>query len=367
MKRTTSIVDREGYFKEFKYTTEVVKPYLIGYLKRIKKSNQGLYDSIMYFSSARVDKMTLLQKPFITRLVYQACGGDNWEKYAPIFALTELLNISSYQANLSLDGKKEITSKQQRGNQFISAMITRELIDMELHCLDGLVNSSTQQKLSSCFSTSNMAIYEGQYLDSFFLKIDTYDFTSFDKYVEDYVLRCTNLSGVFTQQSALIGAILADASESYLVAVQRFGLKFGTALHMLNDLSDIIPQSLVNDTTLKKAQDQFSDLRNGKLTAPIAYSLFCKRMTRDRNILMGVGTSNLSLQKQKAICEMLTDNGSIQFARSLISKLRKEAKYELHLLDKSKYRDFLSILCSQLKSNKYYYSLRRFNGPERLR
>jgi hypothetical protein len=101
-------MDKNIYFSHMRETTEKVFPVIIRYAEKIREINYDLYKTVMFFIDKRRQK--LLLKPFLLRLSYEICGGNEWEEIIPACAAFELLNISSYQANSSFDNKVGILS-----------------------------------------------------------------------------------------------------------------------------------------------------------------------------------------------------------------------------------------------------------------
>jgi len=96
-------MNRLEYFEELRKTSDAIKPSIEKYFAGFYQKHGGIYRSILYLVSERIKKNTLLLKPFLVRLSYEVSGGKSLERILPICAAAELINISSYQANLSFD------------------------------------------------------------------------------------------------------------------------------------------------------------------------------------------------------------------------------------------------------------------------
>src|SRR2546430_15634625 len=81
-----------------------------------------------------------------------------------------------------------------------------------------------------------------------------------------------------------LGAFLNEATPTVIAAMRTFGLKFGTAFQIYDDVLDLAGDENTAGKTLG------SDLRKGKLTLPILYLLQHSEPTeRDRicEIILG--------------------------------------------------------------------------------
>ncbi len=356
-------MDRIEYFEELKKTSNTVKPIIGKYLGAISQKQEGLYANIMFLASERMKKDVLLLKPFLVRLSYEITGGKDWERIAPICAAAEIINISSYQSNLSFDGKLGQTQITDRSNQFISSMITRELASDIAYDMKGILDLAQIEKIVQSFGESNKHIYVGQYCDLNVLTWNSFQmFNDFASYIRLYTERCDNLSGVFSEQCAFIGGILSDASEEEISALKRIGRNFGIGLHIANDIGDFVPHLMVTNSSFKESSDQFNDLRHGKLTLPIMHA-FVFGNDMQRNILENIMNSHTILAEEEIkVAQLLLQTGSIAFSKNLIKAYWRKVKLMLKKFPFSRERSLLSVMLSQLRTNKYFYFFQRTNN-----
>lgn len=355
-------MDRIDYFEELKKTSNTVKPIIKKYLGAISQKQEGLYNSILFLASQRMKKDVLLLKPFLVRLSYEITGGKDWERIAPICAAAEIINISSYQSNLSFDGKFGQTQIIDRSNQFIASMITRELASDIAHKMNGILDLAQIEKIVQSFGESNKHIYIGQYYDLNVLTWDLFHiFNDFESYIRLYEKRCENLSGVFSEQCALIGGILSGAGEKEVSALKVFGMNFGIGLHIANDIGDCVPHLIIKRSSLKESRDQYADLCHGKLTLPIMHALVFGNVFQ-RHFLEDIIIKHVILEGQEAeVAELLRQTGSIAFSKHLAKIYWKKAILSLKGFPFSRERTLLSVMLSQLRTNKYFYFFRRTN------
>lgn len=201
------------------------------------------------------------------RLSYEICGGNNFNMLLPLAAAFEALNISSYQANSAFDNKVGIWSKEDKDNQFIASMISREVADKLIDKCEGVIDDSVLYKVKKCIGKSNAFIYKAQHYDLNLLTINRFkEYERKEDYLRAYNDRCYFGSGVFSGQCALAGCIAANASDDEQRAILKFAELYGTALHQINDLADYFPGE---ERQSKLYQDDFCDLNNGRLTLPL--------------------------------------------------------------------------------------------------
>ena len=356
-------MDRIDYFEEFKKTSNTVKPIIKKYLGTISQKQQGLYDTILFLASKRMEKDVLLLKPFLIRLSYEITGGKDWEMIAPICAAAEIINISSYQSNLSFDGKFGQTQLTDRSNQFIASMVTRELASDIAYDMKGILELAQIEKIVQSFGESNKHIYVGQYYDLNVLVWKSYHLLNdFESYLRLYEERCENLSGFFSEQCAFIGGILSRAGQKEVSALRTFGKNFGIGLHIANDIGDCVPRFLIKKGSLKESCDQYADLRHGKLTLPIMHAYVfgndCQRRFLE-NII-----NRHAILAEEEVAKVLLQTGAFEYSKHLAKTYWKTARLSLRRFPISRERSLLSVMLSQLRSNKYFNFFQRMSRGE---
>lgn len=353
-------MEKSEYFHEMEITGDYVKPIMKKYVLHLMRDHKDLCKQINYLCSRRLGKDALLLKPLFVRLSYEMCGGREWKKIAPMCAAAELINISSYQSNLSFDGKHKVMSEIDKNNQFIASIVTREAVHDIIRDTVKTVGNDKAERISWCFAESNRQIYVGQYYDLNVFVKESYDIhNDFQVFLKGYLKRCLWLSGIFSQQCALVGGILADANKEYLSELGSFGRNFGTGLHVINDLGDFVPSNLIRSNSLRKPYDQCSDLKQGKLTLPVMYVLKFGNIRERKNMTELLGCPNISEEDVEKVVEILHGAGAVAFTRHIAKNFWRSAKKSLEKFPACKARFLLSIMLSQLRTNKYLYALRQ--------
>lgn len=284
-----------------------------------------------------------LLKPTLFRLVYQYSGGKNFNSIKSVALAFELINISSYQANSSFDNKICAYDKEQKDLQFISSYLTREIANQLI--LELQIESQIKEQILFEFSKINENIYLAQHLDLNVLTINNYQTyqNNYSLYWKDYKQRCELGSGYFSGSCAKIASIIAnkDTQESNLL-FDIFN-KYGTLLHMINDLGDYLPNEKYRN---KPYQDNLSDFKNGRLTLPL--------------LLLLNNNSDIKLFNEDNIVPSILPY-LIQ-TKELIVADYKLLKREIKLLKRNQESDMIKILLSTIKSNKFFNILKTTNG-----
>lgn len=343
MLETSTLVNQE--------ISKVINKSFIGQSSRFK-------EDVLQFVGERMKNNAPLLKPLLLRLSYEVSGGDNWREILSACVAVELLNISSYQANAAFDSKNGKITKIQHDRSFIASMFTRELAN-ELLLKYGMQYNSASSL--NALALSYRAINIGQYIDINEISYDRLNsfLTDYDSYIELYKQRCMMLSGEFTSQCASLGARLAGASNSITNNLKHFGVVFGIGLQVVNDIGDYIPSVLGRYDTHKIYQDQFSDFRHGKITLPVYYLIQRSDIERRKILEKYLINQKISSVIEIEIFNSLLKSGSFADAIKFVKKYHNRAKVFLHNIPESKSRDLLSIMNSMLRTNKYFWIIRR--------
>ena len=352
-------LQRGDYFslmKSFTYKVQnEIKKNLVRY-----HYDKKLVETINYFFDKRFIKTCFL-KPFLVKLSYDLAGGNDYEEVLPIASAAEFINISSYQSNSSFDHKYGVFDKSQMDNQIIASIITREIADKIIS--SSKLKISLKEKIKSLYSEANYYMYYGQYYELNLLNKNNLDWnnTSLDDYKKIYLKKCDYISGIFTKNTALSGAVLVTKKNQFLDSLGNFAWYFGIGLNIINDLSDYLIADDENSIpSYKTPVDQFSDIKNGRIFLPVFY-LLKKGNDKQRNFTLDLlGNRNIvDLDRLNKLTQYLNETNAIEYTFHIAKRFFLNAKKHLHKIPKSKERDMLSIMASSIRTNKFLYKLRR--------
>lgn len=343
-------MDKERYLDLMNETSTAVFPLLEREVEEYASVDLSMFKDLSFLYEQRRGKKLL--KPTLFRLAYELCGGSDFQDVKGIAAAFEALNISSYQANAAFDNKMGMLDKEKKDCQFISSMLSREIARRLVASNSSSVPNETLAKIQECLSISNLNIYKAQYYDLELLSEAHYNqyAVSPDAFERDYHLRCFYGSGVFSGQTAKAGALAAGASEEQQEALREFGELYGTALHRINDFADFVPGPERCD---KLYQDNYSDIRNGRLTLPVYY------LRKDYKAYYDEIISILHLTGGNEVSDRITEIIAITSIPELVIKTAEaaylSAKQALDLFESTESKQLLFTMLSVLKSNKFFH------------
>lgn len=353
---------REKYFEKMKETSREVDPLIVGAIEPLKNVNEELYDFITNIPAfkKRLEKREKL-RPFLLRLAYELVGGKNWEKIAPVCASMELLNISTYIDNAVFDDKNDIADKE-KTNYIISARVIRDIAE-------DLLNQSSKRyrnRLIELLREIDKHIYIAQFED--INQLRNYEkFDSFDTYLQKYLHRCEWITGRFMENICKIGAILSNGIEEQVKDLGEIGRSIGIIVQIINDIGDFVPPEEKVYDYEKVYQDQFSDIRHGKLTLPVYYALEYGSESDKEKIRRVLGNNESNNGEMIDVVKVLVDTGAIEYAKNLAKEYTKKTKNLLKGFEKSEARDQLNILSIMSRTNKYLARIKEKFGESKVK
>ncbi|MDX9785591.1 MAG: polyprenyl synthetase family protein [Desulfobacterales bacterium] len=145
-------------------------------------------------------------------------------------------------------------------------------------------------------------------------------------------------TAILIQGACHAGALLAKAGDKQATALKTYGYHLGMAFQMADDLLDYT----ADPQTLGKAIG--ADLKEGKLTLPVIYSLAtADSADRDRMVQM-IGNKDVGMDDFITFVGLLTDYGGISYTRKKALAHVAAAKSALAGFEPLKERDLLISL-----------------------
>ncbi len=149
----------------------------------------------------------------------------------------------------------------------------------------------------------------------------------------EYMEIIRNKTAVLFQGACRISALIADASEDKESALSEYGLNFGIAFQMADDLLDY-----TSDTDVL-GKDVGADLKEGKLTLPVIYSLKSAD-SKDRAVMERIIKNNdFSVQEFEKLIKMIKAYGGISYTEKVAAEYIKNAKDALVVFNPSTTRE----------------------------
>lgn len=145
-------------------------------------------------------------------------------------------------------------------------------------------------------------------------------------------------TAVLFQGTCRAGALIADVSLIKETALSDYGFNLGIAFQMVDDLLDYT----LDTVTLGK--EVGADLKEGKLTLPVIYSLKSadeKDRTRMENIIKN---NNFSVNDFKTLIRMIDKYGGQLYTQNLATEYVQNAKEALAVFQNSKTKEVLLMI-----------------------
>jgi octaprenyl-diphosphate synthase len=142
-------------------------------------------------------------------------------------------------------------------------------------------------------------------------------------------------TAVLFQGACRISAILADADKEKESALSDFGFHIGMAFQMADDLLDYT----FDTRALGKAVG--ADLREGKLTLPVIYSLKHARPADRKKMEALIQNGDFSVENFRRLVEILKNSGGIDYTKMLAGDHVEKARQSLSIFNDSKTKNIL--------------------------
>jgi octaprenyl-diphosphate synthase len=135
-----------------------------------------------------------------------------------------------------------------------------------------------------------------------------------------------------------IGGMLAEAGEEREAALASYGLNLGICFQMVDDLLDFT----ADEKVLGKPTN--NDLREGKLTLPVIFLL--RRAGRAGAEMVSTVLADRGFQRvsREALVALARDHGALDEARALAERYAAQARADLSVFERSRYREALLAL-----------------------
>ncbi len=353
------------YFDMLRSTGEIVHKKVNEYISQTEHMNESnrlktLFEKMMILPEARKEKGVM--RSLLTQLVFDCCGGSKELDISSALASSEINNINAYLDNILLDNKKRVlnANHSEMVEKITSITITsgifREIFEKTICDLP----CSEEHKLRILKATSSAMTksYIGQELD-IELTIDKLDNIGNDQeYLSQYIRKSKLQSGYLYGLSAEIGAILANANEDSIDLAREIGETIGLGLHINNDFGDFAPLTK-GSTGFKVYQDQFADLRNGRLSLPI-FHVLRHGSEQQKNLFNKISSGQQCTEEEfNEAALAILDSGAYDLCKKISRRYENKAKTLIHKLPESESRDLLSTMSSIIRSNKFLVELKK--------
>ncbi len=203
-----------------------------------------------------------------------------------------------------------------------------------------LANLLGKQKIMDALCTATAKMSEGELIQ--LSKQGNMNITE-----EDYLKIIQGKTAILISAACRGGAIIGNASEAQENALALFGLKFGYAFQMADDILDYMAEQKEFGKNLGK------DLEEGKITLPLIYLLRSADSSETERVKEIIGAESISEKDLSDIQNMFSRHNSIEKSYERAHTLLDEAKSELDIFDDSmEKRSLLAIAEYAVKRKK---------------
>ncbi|MBI5049701.1 MAG: polyprenyl synthetase family protein [Nitrospirae bacterium] len=192
-----------------------------------------------------------------------------------------------------------------------------------------LVNSLKSQRIMDAFTTATAKMSEGELIQLYKKKqCKKGDLRCISE--EDYIRIITGKTAILMSAACKGGAVVGNASKGKEKALETFGLKFGQAFQMVDDILDY----MADEKTLGKELGK--DIEEGKVTLPLIYLLKKASQGEVEKIKSAIKTEKITKSDITYIVDLLNKYKSIEQSYKRAGDILKEAKAELDIFKDSK-------------------------------
>jgi geranylgeranyl diphosphate synthase, type I len=270
-------------------------------------------------------------RPFLCMVACQSVGGDQ-TKTLPFAAALELLHNFTLVHDDIMDNstlRRKLPTVHIKFSE-PAAILAGDLLFTKsfeaMHDLD--VDCSIFKTLNHHLIQCVIRICEGQQFD---VDFEQQKMITQEQYI-DMIMRKT---GVLFELSSMSGALIGNANEQQLNALSEYGLCLGYSFQIWDDYLDISS----NKETLGK--DIGNDIRNGKKTLIAVHGL--QNATGEHKKILDTcfGKADATDEDIQQVYTVLTQLGSIEYAKQKALEYSNKAKQLLSILPESQAKQIL--------------------------
>ncbi len=144
----------------------------------------------------------------------------------------------------------------------------------------------------------------------------------------------------------LMGGYSNGATKEQLDAIEHFGNKLGLCFQIKDDIFDYFTDDSVGKPT-------GSDLKEGKVSLPLLYALQSNSDEKNSQMKSLLLKQSLTDEEISTLIEYAKEMGGIEYAESVMLKLKDEAEQALSIFPNSNIKDVLIELLNYIISRNY--------------
>jgi octaprenyl-diphosphate synthase len=163
----------------------------------------------------------------------------------------------------------------------------------------------------------------------------------------EYIKIIERKTAVLFQGTCRSGALIAEVPLKKVNALSDYGFNLGMAFQMVDDLLDY------SGNTDVLGKEVGADLKEGKLTLPVIYSLE-SAVSKDRALMENIiSNRNFSINDFKILIKMIDKYGGRSYTQHLAADYVRHAKEGLAVFDNSETKETLLMIADYTLSRKF--------------
>ncbi|MEQ1851754.1 MAG: polyprenyl synthetase family protein [Chthoniobacteraceae bacterium] len=314
-----------------KETFELINSELYAVEERIRAQSRAFDPAVEGYVAYAVESSGKRLRPALALLAGGATGNIGPDHF-DLAVVVELIHAATLIHDDILDSadlrRGQPTANAKWGNS-LSVLLGDCLFAHALKLASGFRSSEMMRRMAEAASE----VCSGEIMQTqrrFDLKLS----------VPDYYRIIEMKTGALFAVATELGAFLNEATPAVIGAMRTFGLRFGTAFQIYDDVLDIAGDEAKAGKTLG------SDLRKGKLTLPILY-LLQNSEPQDRERICGtiLGGSDDEIA---SLVRRAVETGAVKSAVATARRMLKETKSQLKAVSANRYREALMTLVNTL-------------------
>jgi hypothetical protein len=359
-------------------------------LCRSKEFDQDVQKMVDEFVVGRIGAKKGV-RAYVFNEMFKIAGGTENIDIGYLLAAIELQLAAGYCFNVAADSKGGYESEESKKTAFKTQALVEGL---SLDSIDKLaIAEEKKDKIKDIFENTWQTFYEAEIIDTVVnlfknrgrlpkdIAVEIENFAGDVKSVFglekekiisiinglpnepiiDFTLERTyKVNAVQLENLGKAIGVLLDLDDKKTEYLSEYGKNYGIEMMIVNDIQDY-SLDLVNNgsqeaTREKNKNDVFSDLREGKISWPIKYSLELDSES-EKFLAEFVGRKNLTNEECEEVRKRLITNGALSRCVQEAVRYEKMANAAIRNLDRNESSKSLQEISSGMRLSKYVYSL----------
>jgi len=308
-----------------------------------KKIAERIHESIDHIGNAKIREASAhlfsaggkMLRSSLVATAYKAVGGNDTGKILSIAAAMELIHNWSLVHDDIIDKsltRRGVATVHEKWN-VETAILTGDAMSHLVYLLiaQSGFDADATGKVLECVAETNLELIDGELLDI--------EFEARNDVTEaEYFEMIKRKTGALITSAAKIGALLGTTNRTYILALEKYGEKIGTAFQIKDDLLDLTADEA------ETGKDFAGDIREGKKTLLLLHALAHSVPVKRRRLAEITSGSPVSMEAIHEAIDIMLQAGSFRYAQQILTALIHEAQQALEMLPDSAYVAALSEL-----------------------